>query len=177
MANTIENVIRAVSGALKAAVHPNVDISTHTEYTEIAQLPAIVLFYPSLEDYRPNEMNERRIFKNADGVTTTIKPPVIFKNFVFDFEIYASKMIGAEGLTTLQEKFILWLERTGTITVDGKEYELHGEEPQSPQWSPNISNLKRIVGTFTVEGVEIDGSDAETGHVVLDRIYDTEQKG
>lgn len=174
MTTTLEAVMRVVSDSLKAGVVPEVVISTHTDFNELATLPALVLFYPELQPYSPNEKNEEQIEKHDDG-TTTIRPPNAYKTLQFDIQILSERIIGAGGLLQLQTNFIVWLQKNRTITVEGKVYEVHGDEPaQPPRFGANLSNLKRVDATLQVLGVEIETGDTKTGYTVINPIFDTE---
>lgn len=176
MPSHLENVIRAVGNSLKAEVTPNVAVSTHTEFTEYAKVPALTLYYPSMSPYIPNEVNEKRITFNPDD-TTTIKPPVLFKNLNFQVEIIGDSITGPDGIAQLQVLMLQWLDVHTTITVDGNEYEVHGELDDQPRFNPN-TNIKKIMGTFTIEGVEIDtaASRTETGHKLKEVINEVLEK-
>lgn len=176
MAQEIENVIRALSDSLKAGVCPNVAITTDADFTELAELPGFLLFYPTLEDYRPNEMNERRITLESDNRTTTIRPPKIFKNLRFEIQILSDSLLGPGGAMQIQTDYLVWLQRNATIEVDGIEHDIHGTEPQRPQYAANLSNIKRLDGMLTIEGVEIDSGDVMAGNAVQERGYTMHDK-
>lgn len=168
MASHIENVMRAVLQSLKAEVTPNVVMATHTDYTELAELPAFILYYPSLPDYRPNEANEERKERNPDGKTMTIRPPKLFKDLEFEVEILGEAITGDGGIAQIQTSFLVWMQKHSTITVDDNEYELHGDVETRPQGrQSNNSNLKRLMGGFRIEGVEIDTGESKQGYIVL----------
>lgn len=176
MANEIENVIRTLTSSLKAGVCSNVSITTDADFTELASLPGLLLFYPTLEDYRPNEMNERRITLGADQKTTTIRPPKVFKTLRFEVQILGDKLLGAGGVMQLQTNFIVWLQRNAEIEVDGIDYDVQGTEPQRPLYAANLSNIKRLDGVLFVQGVEIDSGDQTSGTAVQERKYSMQDK-
>lgn len=170
MATHVENVIRHIANLLKGEVHRNVAITTHTEFIEYATLPAVNLYYPNMADFRPNEVNEQRIEYHDDN-TTTVRPPLIYKNLEFRIEIVADKIIGEEGLASLQTRAAIFFQKHGIINVDEEEYDLQGAMGDEPRFTPN-TNIKKLMGSLVVEGVRIDSGIGRKGYVVVERTLD-----
>lgn len=118
LGNHVENTMRAVIRLLKAGVLDNVVQVTHADYGEIAQIPALILYFPRVTEVRHEGANERVVTKDFQAGVFRTSPPPRFYDLEFDYELVAATMVGPEGLLQLTQKCLTFFAEHTTVAVD-----------------------------------------------------------
>jgi len=112
----IVEVCKAALALFEQNVSPNTVFATHADFVELAKLPAVILYWPEVEELRINQ--DRTVVKNPDG-TTTITPPPQLYTLRFECEILAETLA---DLGALQDKIALLFAANPYWSVQGTEY-------------------------------------------------------
>jgi len=182
----IENTMRAVIRLLKANVLGNVVQATHVDYGEIAQIPALILYFPRVAEVRHEGSNERVVTRDLLAGTFRVSPPPRFYDLEFDYELVTATMIGPEGLLQLTQKCLTFFAEHTTIAVDLTDDQgvVYGTDVY--QLAPTLALAPGAVsaaymtarGSFTVRDVRVEDRRVITGPLVrgLEITYRDEEK-
>ncbi|HHY36544.1 MAG TPA: hypothetical protein GX518_02515 [Firmicutes bacterium] len=159
----IEAVTRKLLQILKKEVHSNTVLATHSDMQELASLPAVILYSPIAEKLRYDDANVPIQEKNYGAGTVKIYASPLLYNLSFDYEIIAETTL---EVLAVGERLVLFLENTPYLAVAGKSYPLTVAQAFNRAGTLAPANVRRAVGNFVVEGVELELADYTEGKLV-----------
>lgn len=182
----IENTMRAVIRLLRANVLDNVVQVTHVDYGEIAQVPALILYFPRVTEVRHEASNQRVVTKDVQAGVFRVSPPPRFYDLEFDYELVTATMVGPEGLLQLTQKCLTFFAEHTTVAVDltddyGAVYgtDVYQLVPTLALSSGAVSAAYMTArGSFAVRDVRVEDRRVITGPLVrgLEMTYRDEEK-
>lgn len=182
----IENTMRAVIRLLKTSVLINVVQVTHMDYGEIAQIPALILYFPRVTEVRHEGSNERVVTKDIPTGVFRASPPPRFYDLEFDYELVTATMIGPEGLLQLTQKCLTFFAEHTTVAVEltddaGAVYgtDVYELVPTLALAPGSVSAAYMTArGSFAVRDVRVEDRRVITGPLVrgLELTYRNEEK-
>lgn len=191
-ASDLQRAVRKIIRDLKQQVHPNVALTTDTDYdapdnveihvVEIADKPAIVLIGPSLEENRFYSVNgeqdfndERQLYEGGEddqfeNFVSTYQPFTV--DISFEVIVVSDRQMEALNLSHLLMMFFrkntsFKLDRSNDPADGEVEFEMAMTSAPRPASAAGNSNVHSYTSAFTIYGFDIDSTagleDASSG--------------
>ena len=184
-ASDLQRAVRKIIRDLKQQVHPNVVLTTDTDYdgpdnveihvVELADKPAIVLIGPSLEENRFYSVNgeqdfsdERQLYEEDgseddqfENFVATYQPFTV--DISFEAVVVSDRQMEALNLTHLLMMFFrkntrFKLDRSNDPADGEVEFEMAMTSAPRPASAAGNSNIHSYTSAFTIYGFDIDSA-------------------